>query len=328
MAPAVSSFPTGRNWHVVFLISALFPLSAETAITYTLHLSGVDSGIATQITNAMAAAVSLYNDNGQFTKSLNVYYNSGVPTANANWAGTINFGGTRNTRVAMHEIGHTLGIGTHWKYASLMTSGTWDGPVANALRAEFDGSGTMLGDSVHMWPYGLNYDSEDGTRNRVRHVMMMQAMQCDMDLGPCDVDRLVGTHRRIVGRASSKVMDAGGNSDGSTVQLYGDWGGSNQRWSVISHGDGIYSFRSMQSDNRALDVYNWGTTSGTDIVIWPYSGQNVQRFYVDDYADGWFRIRPVIATSMCLAADGTGNNANVETATCSTSTSQQWKLIP
>ncbi|MBN1515302.1 putative Ig domain-containing protein [Candidatus Sumerlaeota bacterium] len=164
-------------------MSLISPLSISADVTYTLHLDGVDSGIASQISASMAEAVALYNQYGSFNKSLNVYYNSGVPTAQASYNGTIEFGGSRNTRVALHEILHTMGTGTYWAYGNLMTGGTWDGAYANARLSEFDGAGSILhGDSVHFWPYGLNYDTEDSFLARYRSVRMMAALRCDMGI--------------------------------------------------------------------------------------------------------------------------------------------------
>src|SRR5690606_12053069 len=66
-----------------------------------------------RITDAMDSAVALYNKTGVFKKTLTANNSPGTPTADANYDGWINFGGSINTRVALHEIGHTLGIGTH-----------------------------------------------------------------------------------------------------------------------------------------------------------------------------------------------------------------------
>jgi hypothetical protein len=173
---------------IILFLSICFanPLTASANVTYTLHLSGVDSGIAGQISNSMSEAVGYYNQYGEFDKQLNVYYSSGVPTAQANYDGVITFGGQRNTRVALHEMCHTMGIGTQSRYGNLMTDGTWDGPVANDLLSTMDGAGSVVhGDSQHFWPYGLNYDSEDSETNRIRHVQLVEAMRCDMGIGPC-----------------------------------------------------------------------------------------------------------------------------------------------
>lgn len=309
-------------------VSSLWQARASN-ITYTLHLGGVDGGIANQISNSMAEAVGLYNQHGDFTKHLNVYYSSGVPTAQANYDGVITFGGSRNTRVALHEIAHTLGIGTHSGYWNLMTGGTWDGAVANDVLSGFDGPNSVMnGDSTHMWPYGLNYDNEDGATNRVRHIQIVEAMRCDMGIGPCPGggSGIAGNNRKIENRASGKVMDAFGNSNGANVIIYSDYGTPNQRWHIASLGGGEYSIRSAQSGNRALDVWNWGTENGTNIALYDYWGGDPQRYFIDSVGGGYYRITPVISTGQAVDAFGTANESNVGTWSYWGGSNQQWSI--
>lgn len=317
---------------VLFLGGCVFISSvANAALTYTLHLNGVNSSIANQISNSMAEAVNIYNANGNFTKHLNVYYNAGVPTAQANYDGVVTFGGSRNTRVAIHEISHTLGIGTHSAYWSLMTGGTWHGPAGNAKLSQFDGAGSVMrGDSQHMWPYGLNYDNEDSSTNRIRHVAIVQAMRCDMSIGPCTDNggtvSIEGTNRTIVNRASGRVLDAYGNSNGSNVIIYSDYGTANQRWNIAHLGNGIYTIRSAQSGNRGLDTWNWGTANGTNIALYNYWGGEPQRFYIEEVENGWYRITPVIASDQCIDAYGTASGSNVGTWSYWGGHNQQWGI--
>ncbi|HDS85172.1 MAG TPA: carbohydrate-binding protein, partial [Phycisphaerales bacterium] len=146
-------------------------------ITYTLNNpSSWPTDIRSQIETSIAEAVALYNQHGSFNKHLNIQYNAGVPTADGNINGSIQFGGSRNTRVALHEIAHTLGVGTHWNWHV-------NGTYAAAAIQKFDGPGAVLsGDSMHFWPYGLNYDNEDGFINRIRHIRMVAALVCDMGI--------------------------------------------------------------------------------------------------------------------------------------------------
>ncbi len=137
------------------------------------------------IVAAMDAAVALYNANGYFAKNLTANYNSGVPTAQGSYSGWIDFGGSINTRVALHEISHTLGIGTYTAWNSKRNTSTnrWTGTRALARLSIFDGAGAVLNaDTAHFWPYGLNYDTEDSTTNRVRHIKMVAAMRWDMGI--------------------------------------------------------------------------------------------------------------------------------------------------
>ena len=117
----------------------------------------------------MQNVVNRYNAFGDFGNyNIYVYYNAGIPTAQANYLGSIGFGGTYpNERVAMHETAHYLGSGTTSQWAGLMTGGSWDGAIATALIKQFDGEQEYLhGDTQHFWPYGLNYDSEGSEINK------------------------------------------------------------------------------------------------------------------------------------------------------------------
>jgi hypothetical protein len=126
----------------------------------------------------MQSATNRYNAYGDFGNyNIYVYYNAGIPTAQANYQGSIGFGGTYpNERVTMHEMAHYLGSGTY---------GTpWDGPRGEALIDQFDGiEATLQGDSQHFWPYGLNYDSEGAEINKQRQVAVMYAQRADMGIG-------------------------------------------------------------------------------------------------------------------------------------------------
>jgi hypothetical protein len=152
-------------------------------ITYTTYLSGVDASIASQIEVSIAEAVGLYNKRGSFNKHLYVYYEPTVPTADGNYNGTIRFGGQRTTRVALHEISHTLGVGTHGAWSGLISGGIFTGSYTTAQVEAFDGLGSRIyADGIHFWNYGLNYETEDSFINRFRHVRIVANILCDMGL--------------------------------------------------------------------------------------------------------------------------------------------------
>jgi hypothetical protein len=137
--------------------------------------------IRQRIVTAMDAAVALYNEIGGFDKQLTVAYSPGTPTADANYNGHIRFGGQIGRRTALHEIGHTLGVGTTRQWRQLLVEGKWTGEHANALLRSFDGPDAVLkGDRQHFWPYGLNYDKESSPENDRRHVLMVKAFRIDM----------------------------------------------------------------------------------------------------------------------------------------------------
>ena len=136
-----------------------------------------------QIVDAMDAAVALYNANGTFDKQVTANYSPGTPTADANYSGWMNFGGQIGTRTALHELGHTLGVGTVPQWQKHITDGLWTGKHALAQLRKFDGPDAVLhADRLHFWPYGLNYDREGGEVNELRHVKIVAALRQDMGL--------------------------------------------------------------------------------------------------------------------------------------------------
>jgi hypothetical protein len=169
----------------IYSVLILFgSVSVFADVTYWLHSSANDHP---QVKAAIEEAVPIYNKYGSFNKHLVVYYNSGVPTAQANYDGVITFGGSRNTRVALHEMGHTVGVGTYWgspSYSSLMVGGVWQGYYGRKLAFEMGSpyAEGLRGDGTHIWPWGLNYDSEDSFIERIKHVRMMAALRCDMGI--------------------------------------------------------------------------------------------------------------------------------------------------
>lgn len=132
----------------------------------------------------MNGAVAQYNRHGTFRKHITVNCNPGTPTAEANYDGWLQFGGSISYRVALHELAHTMGVGTYWKWAeNLKINGVrtnvWQGAKGRALIGSFGQAGAHS-DGTHFWEYGLNYDSEGNTESFRRHVLMVAAFRRDM----------------------------------------------------------------------------------------------------------------------------------------------------
>ncbi|NLT56383.1 MAG: hypothetical protein GXX79_17860 [Actinomycetales bacterium] len=163
---------------------------ASGRITYTLarDASSADALEAYRlITSAMDQAVAVYNCHTNITKQLYVTYNPSVATADGNINGSIRFGSRASMQqiTAMHEISHTLGVGTSSAWAPRLSNGVWTGSAAtNQLRAiTGDPSAAVHGDRQHFWPYGLNYTSEvSSSADLVNHCRMVVALRQDMGL--------------------------------------------------------------------------------------------------------------------------------------------------
>lgn len=150
------------------------------------------SDVVELLTAAMDEAVWYYNCYAELSHTLTVNYDGGVPTAQANVDGWITFGSDRGYMVvatAMHEVGHTMGVGySPWTELTDQDR-RWTGEAVNALmaampEAERDpGEPTFItADSQHFWPYGLNYASEHVSEwSLINHVRIVAAMQVDKD---------------------------------------------------------------------------------------------------------------------------------------------------
>jgi hypothetical protein len=157
-------------------------------VTYTISTENSPTAEQVEaITCAMEGAIAYYNCNTNLTKSLWVSYNPGVPTADGNLNGSIRFGGETYMQcvTAMHEIGHTVGVGTASNWSSLSVGGVFTGPIAIARLQTITGdpSAVLYSDGAHFWPYGLNYiDEAASTADLVGHCRMVDAIVEDLGL--------------------------------------------------------------------------------------------------------------------------------------------------
>lgn len=151
-------------------------------ISWTLTTSNVPQDVKDRITTAMDTAVARYNSWGNWSaRTLTVEYNTGVATADGSSNGNIRFGANtsyQNERTAMHEIAHTFGVGTTWRWSSpLIENYLFVGANAVSKIQQFDGSGaTISTGGSHFWPYGLNYNDEWSIVNANRHAQLVYAM--------------------------------------------------------------------------------------------------------------------------------------------------------
>jgi hypothetical protein len=160
-------------------------------VTYTLAKSAnptADEQKAyTLIAAAMDKAISYYNCYTDITKAEYVTYNPDVSTADGNINGSIRFGHTEYMEyiTAMHEIAHTVGIGTASNWRSMLdtNAGTFTGTNATAELRAITGVSTDVvhADRQHFWPYGLNYTSEvKSEADVIDHCRMVVAIRKDL----------------------------------------------------------------------------------------------------------------------------------------------------
>jgi len=175
--PAPACSPTG---HLSYTLAQAAVPTADQADAYKV------------ITCAMDMAVAYYNCNTNITGTVRVSYDTGVATADGNINGSIRFGSSRSymqCATAMHEIAHTQGIGTAPQWAAHVSGGLFVGTNTAAQLQAINATlakplDTVIhADSMHFWPYGLNYESEaTGTDILVDHCEMVVAIRKDLGL--------------------------------------------------------------------------------------------------------------------------------------------------
>ncbi|KAF2797055.1 hypothetical protein K505DRAFT_322834 [Melanomma pulvis-pyrius CBS 109.77] len=159
--------------------------SVSGAITWTLQKASSPTADQTdayqKIEAAMKLAVARYTKFSDANKTIRVYYAPGVPTAEANYNGDLRFGSNRSymtQRTALHEISHTLGIGQTAAFDRKCAAGDW--ATALPLLRSWDGASAKINcGGGHIWPYGLNYETEWSETNGDRHVKLIEAMLTD-----------------------------------------------------------------------------------------------------------------------------------------------------
>lgn len=167
-------------------------------VTYTLS-KNADASAAEQaayplMTKAMDEAVYYYNCYTNISKKVTVTYNASVDTVDGNINGSIRFGSNTSymeyTR-AMHEISHTVGVGTASNWMNFLPTpaggGTrvWTGTNATAELRAITGVPTdvIKGDTQHFWPNGLNYASEvKSEADVINHCRIVMALRKDMGM--------------------------------------------------------------------------------------------------------------------------------------------------
>jgi hypothetical protein len=251
------------------------------------------------IIDGMDSAVMHYNSLGLFEKHLTANNSPGTPTADANYDGQIRFGGSYGFRVALHEISHTLGVGTWWRWGELMVNGAWTGQYANEQLSQFDGPGSVLhGDGAHFWPYGLNYDSESNTESNRRHVLMVDALRRDMGIRTVEFEHSTsvanGLYRISPRHAPGSSLEVvnGNPANGVQLDIRRYAGADSQKFFLDLQTDGTYRIRTALPGNRCVELPNGVTDNGTRPRLWDDNGSAAQRWYLIPVGGGWYKISP------------------------------------
>ena len=249
---------------------------AEGSVSYTLHKSSNPTAdeldAYERITAVMDSAVYIYNKYTNLSKYINVYYAPGVPTAEASSNGDLRFGENRSymfVGTAMHEMAHTMGMGTTSEYKAMMEGGVFKGEKAQALLKEIDGPDAELhGDSQHFWPYGLNYASEvHSEQDLINHARIVEAMYQDI------FKEAFYTQGRIKSLGNFKCM---GITSDNALELM-DCTKPETFVKIFSVGDNPVTYR-IQLGTRVIDIPNESTAAGVKASTYGYNGGAHQRY--------------------------------------------------
>lgn len=261
---------TSMNKAKGLLILGLSLLAVNGFAKVDYHLNKVENPSADEqdaydrITAAMDSAVYMYNKYTHLSKHIEVYYNTGVQTADGNYNGTMRFGTGRSymkVHTAMHEMAHIMGMGTTTEYRNMMDGGVFKGEYTQAKLKEITGDpkAELHGDSQHFWPYGLNYESEvKSEQDLIIHCQVVEAMYQDIFKEKVYMEQaklVSGQTRTCMGMDSDnsiKMMDCA--DDATTIR-------------IVEMGENGGSFR-FEFGERVLDVPNESTAAG--IVLGSY----------------------------------------------------------
>lgn len=265
---------------VISLVLGTTSARAAGSITYVLEKAASPTAdeldAYARIQKAMDSALFHYNRLTTLRKALRVQYVPGVATADANSNGVMRFGSNRSYMVvitAMHEMSHTLGVGTTPEYAKILVGGVLQAPKANAaLRAATnDPSAQMKGDAMHMWPYGLNFASEvKSVADLEIHCRIMEGLHQDM------FQEAVVFEGRMRNLSTGTCLSRTGSG-----LLLGSCTDAPSLVRIVSMGATDPTYR-LEFGDLVLDTPNESSAPGLPLGLYTWNGGNHQRVRFSD----------------------------------------------
>ena len=102
--------------------------------------------------------------------------------------------------------------------------------------------------------------------------------------------------------------------NGTNVQQYRGTGGNNQKFKLVSDGNGYYTIYTGASNYKScLDVYNWSRDNGANINQWQYHGGDCQKFQLVKIGDAYAIKTKISDCYSCLDVyeQNTADGANI-----------------
>ena len=179
----------------------------------------------------------------------------------------------------------TAPSGDCWKTASELNSGKlcldWF-YLISATGSTSNGSGRTVADGTYVLRSALGDFAIDCTGGYTWEGA--QAILYETHGGAnqqVDITYVGNGYYRLTFHHSGLVFDVcGNNGQGSEIIQYSWQGSTNQLWRILSNGDGSYRFESASGNNLVLDVCGGSAYNCAAIIVWPWSGDSNQRFYL------------------------------------------------
>ena len=158
----------------------------EAKVTYSYNWAG-DQGTNDRIHGGTVRTVSFLNTWTSirgFNASIN--YDAGDDGAHGSYGGWITIGAyfAQNPGTIMHEIGHGIGVGQHWRYTSwdspLHHTMYWEGERANRVFSFFENHQGVFDSKGNIIPDSPNFIKSDG--DRVHVCYGLSGVTSDIDL--------------------------------------------------------------------------------------------------------------------------------------------------
>jgi endo-1,4-beta-xylanase len=135
-----------------------------------------------------------------------------------------------------------------------------------------------------------------------------------------------GTVYHLVNAASGRALDepSGQTANGTGLQVYDSWNGTNQQWRATQNSDGTYTLTNVAS-GRVLDEPGGQTANGTRIEVWDGNGGANQHWRATRNSDGSYTLVNV-ASGRALETPGgqTANGTPVEVWDSNGGSNQHW----
>ncbi|MAW94678.1 MULTISPECIES: hypothetical protein [unclassified Leeuwenhoekiella] len=175
-----------ENDDVYYSDPATFSTISSGDFSYTINGYDENNPVFVRLKEAIENVKYYYNNYTSIKKHVWVNYVPGVTTADANFEGWIRFGSNQSyqqTGTALHEVAHTVGVGTHSKWNELLKDGVYQGTRANEILRLLtqDEQATVKGDGLHFWPFGINGAHEDDGKEitYIINTLIIQGMRAD-----------------------------------------------------------------------------------------------------------------------------------------------------